>query len=242
MDLEHELREAMAEHVGGVSASETLAQDARRRHHRTVRVRTLAVCAAAAAVVLAAGMPAYQAFRPEPVGAPARTPGGAPAGGPGLTSQQPVQKTLPAESRTTSAEPPDGTAPAPARSPRRDGGLLGRSFLTYLPPGLRQTGPCATTRDGNRRTTSCRWSGPAGVIELELVRGSALGGPADLGSMTSLASPARVHDQPALRGDLVPGGSQVAWIERPDVGVWLGVGASLNEQLMRIAEGVRVPS
>jgi hypothetical protein len=242
MDLEHELREAMAEHVAGVSAPDKLAANARRRHHRTVRVRALAVSAAAAAVVLAAGMPAYQAFRPEPVGAPARTPGSAPAGGPGITSQPSVHATrLPAKPRSTPPEPRD-TAPAPGRSPRGTGGHAGPSFLTYLPEGLRQTGRCKTARSGGRKTTACRWSGSGGVIELELVRGSSLGGPADIATMPSIANPVRVHDQPALRGDWVPAGSQVAWIERPDVGVWLGVSASLSDRLMRIAEGVRVPS
>src|SRR4051794_13331170 len=68
MDLENELRQAMAEHVTEVSASRTLASEAKRRHHRTVRRRTAFAVGAAGVVVAVAMIPAYQSIRPQTVG------------------------------------------------------------------------------------------------------------------------------------------------------------------------------
>src|SRR4051812_8084278 len=69
MDLENELRQAMAEHVTEVSAPRSLAADAKRRHHRTVRRRTALAVGAAGLVVGVAMIPAHQSFRPQTVGA-----------------------------------------------------------------------------------------------------------------------------------------------------------------------------
>jgi hypothetical protein len=242
-DLENELREAMAEHVGDVSARDSLAADARRGYRRKVRVRVAVVSAVAAAVVVVAGMPVYQSFRPEPVGAPRATNSGTPAGGQTLPSQRPLQGAgLPSDDpRTGPPKPQPPASSAPGRSPH-GGGQVIPSLLGYVPSGVRLTKPCKSARAADRHTTSCRWSGPGGIIELKVVRGREFGGPADLGDMPAITTPARVHDQPALRGVWSETGAQVSWIERPKLGVWLGVSASLTDQLMRIAEGVRVPS
>jgi hypothetical protein len=67
-------------------------------------------------------------------------------------------------------------------------------------------------------------------------------GPSDIGYLPSVPTPARVHDRPAVHGDWPDVGSQVSWVERPGLGIWVGVGRALNDRLMRIAEGVRVTS
>ena len=241
MDVENELRQAMAEHVSDVSASASLARDVRRGHRRTVRFRALGVAVAAAAVAFAAGMPAYQAFRPEPVGASGVAPGGGRPGGPALSARGPVWPTA-----TPSANSLTQIAPRPSTvqtSPDRGSGGAGqvvRRLLTYLPAGLRQSGSCETARGGGRETTYCRWSGSSGLVELRLIRGSGFGSPSDLGFPPAVPVDVRVHGRPAIRG-AGDAGSQVSWIERPGLGVWIGVSPALNDQLMRIAEGVRVP-
>ncbi|HEX6472492.1 MAG TPA: hypothetical protein VF069_25600 [Streptosporangiaceae bacterium] len=244
MDLEQELRQAMAEHVAGVSAPDALAERARRGYRRSVRVRALTVGAVAAAVVAIAAMPTYQAFRPEPVGAPGRAhPGGAPAGNPAAPSARTQTRPAPAPTATTPATAPaarPNTRP-PAQAHGTGGGRGGhRSLLTYLPAGLRQVEPCATTKATDRETMSCRWSGGGGMIEVRVVRGPVFGGPAEIGWMPPVPVPTHVHDQPAIRGEWPNVGSQVSWVESSGVGVWVGVGRELDGRLMRIAEGVRV--
>src|SRR3954469_16236923 len=97
MDLENELRQAMAEHVTEVSAPRSLAADAKRRHHRTVRRRGAFTVGAAALVVGVAMVPAYQSFRPQTVGNNGRS--GAKHG-----------------ARTTVTPSPTSSAPATPRS------------------------------------------------------------------------------------------------------------------------------
>jgi hypothetical protein len=241
MDLENELRQAMAEHVADVSASESLAAEARRGHHKTVRVRALTITTVAAAVLAIAAMPTYQAFRPEPVGVSGRAPTGTPT--PAPSAPRPVQATATpsAPDRATTPATRPGTVDPPT-APSSRGGRSGHSPLTYLPSGLRRLDPCATTKVADRKVTSCRWTGSSGLIEIKLIRGPSFAGPSDIGSFPPMSIPARVHDRPAIRGEWPDGGSQVAWVERPGLGVWVGVGRSLNDQLMRIAEGVRVTS
>ncbi|HEU5158788.1 MAG TPA: hypothetical protein VFU43_17455 [Streptosporangiaceae bacterium] len=243
MDLENELRQAMAEHVADVSAPESLAAAARRGYHRTVRVRALTVTAAAAAVVAIAAMPAYQAFRPETVGSPGRAPSGTPAGGLAPSAPEPARApatpSTPARSSEPAARP--GTA-APPAAPSGHGGRSGRSLLTYLPSGLRQVAPCATTKTADRQITLCRWTGSGGLIEVKLIRGPSFAGPSDIGYLPPMSIPARVHDRPAIRGEWPDVGSQVSWVEHSGLGVWVGVGRALDNKLMRIAEGVRVTS
>ena len=244
MDLENELRQAMAEHVADVSAPESLAAEARRGHHRTVRVRVLTVSAVAAAVLAIAAMPTYHAFRPEPVGAPGHAPSGTPAGGVAPSVPRPVEApaTPSAPAQATAPAARQGTAHPPAASSSHGGGRGGHSLLTYLPSGLRQLGSCSTTKATDRQVTSCRWSGSGALIEVKLIRGPSFAGPSDIGYLPPISIPARVHDQPAIRGEWHDVGSQVSWVERPGLGVWVGVDRTLNDQLMRIAEGVRVTS
>jgi len=232
MDLENELRQAMAEHVADVSAPESLAAEARRGHHRTVRVRALTITAAAAAVAAIAALPAYQAFRPEPVGAPGRAPSGAPARGLAPSAPKPVEApaTPSTTARSTSVAAPPDTAQPPS-APHSRSGVRGHSLLTYLPSGLRRITPCVTTTAPDRKTTSCQWVGADGLIEVKLIRGPSFGGPSDVGYMPPMPVPARVHDRPAIRGEWPDVGSQVSWVERPGVGVWVGVavgGASVG--------------
>jgi hypothetical protein len=243
MDLENELRQAMAEHVAGVSASESLAAEARRGYQRTVRVRALTITAVAAAVVAIAAMPAYHSFRPEPVGSPGQAPSGTPTGGvvPSAPSpvQAPARPSAPARETASAARPGTVHPPAP---PSSRGGRGLHSLLSYLPSGLRQLESCATTKAADRQVTSCRWTGSGRLIEVKLIRGPAFAGPSDIGHLPPMAIPARVHDRPAIRGEWPDVGSQVSWVERPGLGVWVGVGRALDGQLMRIAEGVRVTS
>jgi hypothetical protein len=241
MDVEHELRKAMAEHVADVTAPASLARDVRRGNRRVVRFRVLAVAAAAAAVAFAAGVPVYQAVRPEPVGATGSATGGGQPGGPAVSSQGPVQ--LPAKptagTRTLIAPGPGVASSSQGRGSGGSGQAIHR-FLTYVPAGIRQTGQCAKSRSADRDITYCRWSGPGGLVELKLIRGHGLAGPADVGFPPTVPIDARVHDQPAIRGAWSEAGSQISWVERPDIGVWIGVSPNLNGRLMRIAEGVRL--
>jgi hypothetical protein len=247
MDLEQELRHAMADHVAGVSAPEALAERARRGYRRSVRVRALTVGAVAAAVAVIAAMPAYQAFRPEPVGASGRAHHSAPAGGSAVPPARTPTRPAPAPTATTPATAPAAhpNTPPPAPAPGSAGGDRGaghRSLLTYLPAGLRQVEPCVTTKAPDRETTSCRWRGGGGTVEVRVVRGPVFGGPTDIGWMPPVPIPTHVHGQPAIRGEWPDMGSQVSWVESSGVGVWVGVGRALDDRLMRIAEGVRVTS
>jgi hypothetical protein len=246
MDLENELRQAMAAHVADVSAPESLAVEARRGHHKTVRVRALTITAVAAVVVAIAAMPAYQAFRPETVGAPGRAPSGTPAGGLAPSAPRPVEApatpSAPARASTPAGRPGTIIHPPAAPSSPGGGGRIGQSLLTYLPSGLRRLDPCATTKAADRQVTSCRWTGSGGLIEIKLIRGPSFADPSDIGYFPPMSMPARVHDRPAIRGEWADMGSQVAWVERSGLGVWVGVDRALNGQLMRIAEGVRVTS
>jgi hypothetical protein len=245
MDLENELRQAMAEHVADVSAPESLAAEARRGYHRTVRVRALTISAVAAVVLAIAAMPAYQAFRPEPVGDPGRAPSGTPAGGLAPSAPRPVEApaTPSGPAKATTPAGRSGTIHPPAApSSHAGGGRGGQSLLTYLPSGLRRLEPCATTKAADRQVTSCQWTGSGGLIEIKLIRGPSFADPSDIGYRPPMPVPARVHDRPAIKGEWPGVGSQVSWVERPGLGVWVGVERALNDQLMRIAEGVRVTS
>lgn len=244
MDLENELRQAMAEHVAdvGMPAPESLADEARRGYHRKVRLRAMTITAVTAAVAAVAAMPAYHAFRAEPVGAPGRAPSGAPAIGSATTAPKPLK--APASHVPGRATAP-ATRPEPARPPApgsHGGGRGLQSLLTYVPAGLRPLAPCATRIASDRQTMSCRWKGSGGMVEVRLIRGASLADATDLGYLPPMPIPARVHDRPAIRGEWPDMGSQVSWIESPGVGVWVGVGRTLNNELMRIAEGVRVTS
>jgi hypothetical protein len=241
MDLENELRKAMADHVTEVSAPETLAADARRRHHRTVRRRT-AFAVGAAGVIVAAGMiPAYHTIRPQTVGAD---------GPDGRRHGQQTTRTLSA-SPTPSVDARSGSPGAgskgshPAGRPKRPSGApdpgLGavKALLSYLPHGL-TTKPCTSTHTGAKETKTCRWSGSGGWIEVRLIRDGGLKNPSDLGLAPPVAKAFRVHGHPGLRTDGPAVPSQIMWIERHGLGVWVGVSPSLGGSMTRIAEGVNV--
>jgi hypothetical protein len=241
MDLENELRQAMADHVTEVSASRTLASEAKRRHHRTVRRRTAFAVGAAGVVVAVAMIPTYQSIRPQTVGADGPEGGkhGQPAPG-----ALPVSPTPTADARSNSPGAGSNGSRSPAE-PRRSAGSdepgLGtvKSLLGYLPKGL-MSKPCTTDHTGSRETRTCRWTGSGGWVEVRLVRDSRLKGPADLGLAPPMAEKFRVHDHPALRTDGPALPSQVMWIERHGLGVWVGVSPSLGSSLTRVANGVNV--
>jgi hypothetical protein len=241
MDLENELRQAMAERVTEVSASRTLAHEARRRHHRTVRRRTAVAMTAAGLVVAVAVIPTYQSFRPQTVGADGsggRDHGHHSTGSPS-PSPSPLEgdrSTAPTADRTGSHSPePPPQHPA---SPRGHDSGLPKALLGYLPPGIDPGKTCDTQHVGSRETTTCRWTGSAGWIEVRLVRDRGLSGPADMGFAPPMSSHDLVHGHPALRGDAPAVPRQIMWIERSGLGVWVGVSPALSDRLMRIAEGV----
>jgi hypothetical protein len=238
MDLENELRQAMAEHVTEVSAPGTLASEAKRRHHRTVRRRTaLAVGAAGLVVVGVAMVPAYQSFRPQTVGADGQ--GGKKDGG--RTTGTPLAASPTPTPSPHSASPSSGSKGSPHSSrPKHPSGPLGaglgtvKALLGYVPAGI---DPSKTCHLGSQQSKSCRWSGSGGWVEVRLVRDGGLKVPADLGLAPPTATDIKVHGHPALLSQLP---SQVMWIERPGLGVWVGVSPSLSGSLARVANGVNV--
>jgi hypothetical protein len=244
MDLENELRRAMAEHVTEVSASRTLAHDARRRHHRTVRRRTAVAMTAAGLVVAVAAIPAYQSFRPATVGADG--PGGRHHGTHAVVSPTPSPSVSPPHSGrpvtpapgTAGSRPPGTTRSRHPASPHGSIFAVPTKLLGYLPAGIDPAKTCHTQQMGSRATTTCRWTGTAGWIEVRLVRDHGLSGPADLGFAPPMASQSQVHGHSALRGDGPAVPSQLMWIEHDGLGVWVGVSPSLSGRLVRVAEGV----
>jgi hypothetical protein len=253
MDLEKELRQAMAEHVAEASAPTSLVADVHRRHRRRVRRVRTTIGVAAVAVVSISALPAAQLFdigTAEPVGAPTTTTGARPSASP-TGSTAPLAPASPGP-RTASGTPRAGGTAKPHVPPPSRGGGQGPGvvspivdWLTYLPSGLRPAGPCADERTDSRRTTICRWTGTGGSIEVRLVRDS---GPSDLEDLFALPSvprPTEVRGRRALVVErMLTGGagSLVLWMERPGAGVSVSVDPGLRTQLMRIAEGVRVPS
>lgn len=245
MDLENELRQAMAEHVTGVSAPRTLADEAKRRHHRTVRRRTTVAAAAAGVVVAVAMVPTYQAIRPQPVGAPG--PGGRPGGGAkagAATTAQPSTPSAvgPAATSKTTAGTSHPAAPPSRHSPGTHSAVSGiaRSLLGYVPAGIRPDGKCDTEEAGHRRTTVCRWTGSAGWVEVRLVRDGGLAGPADMGLAPPMPKHVQVNGHTALQGDGPTMVSQIMWIEHSGLGVWVGVSPGLGGSLLRVADGVHI--
>ncbi|MCO5994647.1 hypothetical protein [Actinoallomurus rhizosphaericola] len=249
MDLEDELRQAMADHVTGVSAPRTLAHEARRRHQRTVRRRATIAVAAAGVVVAIAVIPTYQAIRPQPVSAPG--PEGRHAGTGGTTtagSAAPSPSTARSNGSTAPSVSPSAKTHAGTRpsrhpgtgSPRGTAPDVVKALLAYLPDGIDPHDTCHTGETGARRTTTCRWTGPAGWIEVRLVRDDSLKGPGDMGFTPASAQHAEVHGHAALRAAASATFGQVMWIERSGLGVWVGVSPTLGTRLMRVAEGVQV--
>jgi hypothetical protein len=240
MDLENELRQAMAEHVDEVSASRTLAHDARRRHHRTVRRRTAIGVTAAGVVVAVAVMPAYHAFRPQTVGAPGK---GVPSVGQRTTGQTQPSAPVGGPTSTSSANPVlprhSGT-PKPAAGTSGLGSGVAKVLLRYLPSGIDGKKACRNDTEGSREATICRWTGPDGWVEVQMVRDKGLVNLSDLGLTTPMPTQVSVRGRPALRTDAPSAFSQVMWIEHGGLGVWVKVSPELSAKLTRVANGVRI--
>ncbi|WP_242902940.1 hypothetical protein [Actinomadura terrae] len=252
MDLESELRKAMAEQVATATAPPSLVADVRRRHRRRVTRIRVTVGVAAASVAAVAFVPTYHSFRATPAGAPesSQSPTGV------SVLQQPEKPSVPGVPTSPPAKGKPGTGPAhespgarppgggPEQHPAKPGlppvrGLPG--WVTFLPDGLTPSKPCASTGEDGRRTTTCAWRGPGGWVEIAIVRGSGFG-ITDLAPVHGMPDRTSVAGTPALTSD-VPGsgraGRQVSWLARPGVGVIVQAGGSAEGQLMRIAEGVR---
>ncbi|MFB4305656.1 hypothetical protein [Actinomadura sp. GTD37] len=249
MDLESELRNAMAEQVAGTSASPSLVADVKRRHRRrAARIRTAAGVAAASVAALAL-VPAYQTFRVAPAGnsettrptgtvSASRPPERSPA--PGLPASPPSEgKPGAGASPKPEAHPSPGGGTAPDR-PGAGGAIGGLpGWITYIPDGLAAAGPCAVTGDAARRTTTCAWRGETGWVEIALVKSGRLTGPKDLVGTPGIPGRTSVRGMPALTGDRPDSARQISWLARPGVGVTVTARGPAKGQLMRIAEGVR---
>ncbi len=242
MDLENELRQAMAEHVTAVSAPETLARDARHRHQRTVRRRTAVVMTAAGLVVAVAAIPTYHSFRPQTVGSNGAE--GRKKNHP--TALAPVPSLSPpgaSPSRSATGKPGSHAPDKPSHHPT-DSKLPGtkavKALLGYLPAGIDPAKTCESQKTGARETTTCRWTGSAGWIELRIVHDHGLSVPGDLGLAPAITKHSIVHGHPALLGEGPAIPSQLMWIEHGGLGLWIGVSPQLNGKLTRIADGVHV--
>ncbi|HEV7936379.1 MAG TPA: hypothetical protein VGP70_29230 [Actinomadura sp.] len=248
MDLEQQLREAMAEHVAEVSAPASLVKDVHRRHRRrVVRIRTT-IGVAATALVAITVTPAFNVLQigAAPVGAPSATHGT------GRTPTRPVSPEPLAAPGSPDSHASTGTidgAPArpPATSPHHGGGAEGdvipiRTWVTYLPRGLKPAGSCRDERAASRRMTICRWTGSAGSLEVRLFRGSELAKPEDFAAIPPMPRYTTVHGHRAIIADGSGAAAQIMWIDRPGVGVLVEVSQSLRDQLIRIAEGVHAAS
>jgi hypothetical protein len=238
MDLENELRQAMAEHVTELSAPRTLASEAKRRHHRTVRRRTAFAAGAAGVIVAAAMIPTYTSIRSQTVGADG--PGGKSKSRQAAGTPSVVPSPVPT-GRTGSPTGPKGSPSATKskHSAHLQGPDLGlaKSLLGYLPQGLGPGKTCNTAKD----TTTCRWTGDGSWVEVRLIHNKSLKTPYDLGLAPPLAKAVKVNGHSALEGEGGPAfGSQVMWIERKGLGVWVGVSPSLRDSLSRVANGVNV--
>ncbi|MGP4024613.1 hypothetical protein [Actinomadura sp. 3N407] len=250
MDLESELRRAMAEQVAEATASPSLVVDVKRRHRRRKARMHAAAGVAAASVAALALVPTYQSFRATPAGnsetsrptggvSEHRQPERPPA--PGL-SESPSAKEKPGAgtSRAPEAHPSAGGSPVNPEKPGIGGAVddLPR-WIAYVPGGLTATGPCAVSDGPKRETTTCEWRGSAGWLEIAVVKASGLADPRDLMKTPGIPGRTTVRGLPALTGDRPGSGRQISWLARPGVGVTVSGGGSVEKQLMRIAEGVR---
>jgi hypothetical protein len=247
MDLERELRLAMAEHVDGASAPETLATAVRHRHQRRVVRRRVAVAVIAAGVAVAVAAPTFHAVRATPAGGAQTLPGQRQAGPsvPVWTPEPEVTQSVPTPGGTVSVPTPVATnAPSGGGQSRQPSGHPElspnlSSWVTYLPPGLKAAGPCLLDRTGGRQNTSCRWTGGADWFRVDVVRSPALTKAEELGPPSALAQHTTVHGHPALSTDSPDGSARMVWIERSGLGVIVTVSRNLHDELARIAGGIR---
>jgi len=244
MDLESELRRAMAEHTADASAPSSLAEDVRHRYRRRVtRIRTTVGAAAALAVLTALVPTTYHSFRADPVSATKSPTANVPSV---LGSNGPAQPPVPGESRSPRTSENPGAGASQHTSPRSSPGdghgsnapgtgpIPLPGWITYLPPGLGAAQPCAE----QGTTTTCRWTGSAGTVEIRVVRSAGLTAPEGLGMLPAMPKPASVRGHKALVSEQ-PATRQIAWIDRPGVGVIVTTAGSVRDDLLRIAEGVR---
>ncbi|MCW2913186.1 MAG: hypothetical protein JWN52_1254 [Actinomycetia bacterium] len=246
MDLERELRLAMAERVDGASAPEALVTAVRHRHHRRVVRRRVAVAAIAAGVAVAVVAPGYQSVRSTPTGVD-RTLPAHPQVSPSPARVQPsvprATQTVPSPGGVVGAPPsaPTGASPGGRQTqPSSHSGLPPNlSWVTYLPAGLKSAGPCLLERAGGRQNTTCQWTGGADWFKVDVIRGPALARVEELGPPSVTARHTTVHGHPALNTESPDGSARIVWIERSGVGVIVVVSRSLKGQLARIAGGIR---
>jgi hypothetical protein len=74
---------------------------------------------------------------------------------------------------------------------------------------------------------------------VDVIRAPSLKRPEELGTPSALARHTTVHGHQALSTQNPDGGDRIVWIDRPGVGVIVVVSRSLNDQLARIAGGIR---
>jgi hypothetical protein len=246
MDLERELRLAMAERVDGASAPEALATAVRHRHHRRVVRRRVAIATIAAGVAVAVVAPGYQAVRSSPAGVNRTLPAHRQVGPSPVGVRPPVPRvtqTEPAPGGAVGAPTPAPTEVPPGGHQTQPSGHSGLPtnllWVTYLPPGLKSVGPCLLKPTGVRQNTTCRWVGGADWFTVDVIRAPAPARVEELGPPSVAARYTTVHGHQALSTASPDGGGRVVWIERPGVGVIVVVSRSLNDQLARIAGGIR---
>ncbi|WP_433474727.1 hypothetical protein ACQPZP_39455 [Spirillospora sp. CA-142024] len=248
MDLESELRKAMAEQVAEASASPSLVNDVKRRHRRRKSRIHAAAGVAAASVAALALVPTYQSLRATPAGNSETT---RPTNSVSAfrSPERPPALGLPA-SPSSKGRPGADASPKPPANPPGDGrephkpglgGAVGRlpSWITYLPEGLAATGPCKVSRGTERETTTCVWRGDGGWVEIALVKSGGLTGPQDLVKAPGVPGHANVRGMPALTADRPGPARQISWMARPGVGVTVTAAGAAKDRLMTIAEGVR---
>lgn len=242
MDLENELRLAMAEHVADATVGGSLATAVRERHRRRVARRRVALVTAAVGLLATAMAPAYQALRATPAGDHRPLP---PSPGGTAVPHAPVQvqPTSPGTARPAPSAGPSGTSQTPvpsatAPAAKRPSPPPGLSWIGYLPSGLKAVGACVQQSAGVRRTTVCRWNG-SGTLEVDVIRAPGLVRAEQLGALPVIPRYVTVHGNRAIYLVRPDGGSQLVWIDRPGVGVIMIAGPSLSDQLTRIAAGIR---
>ncbi|MFI0454227.1 hypothetical protein [Actinomadura sp. 6N118] len=249
MDLESELREAMAEHTAEASAPASLAAAVRHRHRRRVaRIRTTVGVAAAAAVAIAV-VPSYRSMNAGPVSA-SQTPTS-----PGAAALPPGPEKPPASGPARPPHSTDGPGAGSSRQPTTPGTTPGGNggplptgggklklpaWVTYLPSGLTAAGPCGADRSGRQTTTTCRWRGPSGSVEVRVVRGMGLAGPESLATFPAVPTPTAVRGRRAIMSDRPDAVRQIAWLDRPGVGILVVTGGAARDRLLQIAEGIRL--
>jgi hypothetical protein len=234
MDLESELRAAMASHVSGVEAPSSLAVSVRQRHRRRVARIRVGVAAAAVGVGVAALWPAYHGISATPAGSSQRVATPSPSVSLSAASRVPGAPAPSSVPRSTAPSPTHGgSSPRPTRPSAVVSSSLGVSWVSYLPSWLSSSGPCGKTRFAGLPSTKCRWTGGTDWLMVQVVKAPTLVRAEQLGVPSLTLSYVTVHAQRAISTD-----GRLAWIERPGVGVVITSSSSLNAQLPKVADGI----